>query len=186
MIKNSFVRLLLVLAGLMAAFASPAYAVVQLTISKGNVAPLPIAITDFLSNGDVGAQISAVVAASAAFRPVAPIGSAPSSRRSPDAAPRFPDGRRSMLRRRHRPEPRGTAACAIPALGRFHATDTAAVPTQPENWRQLAHTSCPTIYQQITGERATSTAAWSSSRAARRLLTKPAAIMVRRLQQPGC
>ncbi|MDE1994000.1 MAG: Tol-Pal system protein TolB, partial [Rhizobiaceae bacterium] len=74
MIRKPFIRLLLVLAGLMAAYISPAYAVVEININKGNVAPMPIAITDFLSNGTMGAQISGVVAAdlqrSGLFAPV--------------------------------------------------------------------------------------------------------------------
>lgn len=60
---RSLVRLMLVMGGLMATYISPAYALVEININKGNVQPLPIAITDFISNGDLGAQISGVIAA---------------------------------------------------------------------------------------------------------------------------
>ncbi|MHC4048201.1 Tol-Pal system protein TolB, partial [Bradyrhizobium sp. 23AC] len=50
MTKCSFFRAILVAAGLMTAavFATPANALVTLDIRKGNVQPLPIAVTDFL------------------------------------------------------------------------------------------------------------------------------------------
>ncbi|MBK5571454.1 MAG: Tol-Pal system protein TolB, partial [Ensifer sp. SSB1] len=50
MIKVSLFRALMVAAGMLAAVvaATPANAVVEININKGNVEPLPIAITDFL------------------------------------------------------------------------------------------------------------------------------------------
>ncbi|AGA64342.1 tolB protein precursor [Liberibacter crescens BT-1] len=44
-------------------FATPTKAVVEIDINKGNIAPLPIAVTDFTSSGDLGAKISEVVSA---------------------------------------------------------------------------------------------------------------------------
>src|SRR6187402_2902456 len=89
---RSLVRLMLVMGGLMAAWISPAYALVEINISKGNVQPLPIAITDFISTGDMGAKVSAVIAAdlkrSGLF---APIDKAAFIEQitNPDAAPQF-------------------------------------------------------------------------------------------------
>ncbi len=75
MTKTSFIRFLVAVCGLVAAYAAPAHAVVEININKGNVEPLPIAITDFVSSGDIGAKISAVVEAdlkrSGLFAPVA-------------------------------------------------------------------------------------------------------------------
>ena len=62
----------------------PASAEVTIDITKGTVEPLPIAITDFLSGDQLGANISGVIAAdlerSGLF---APIEKALSSRRYP-------------------------------------------------------------------------------------------------------
>ncbi len=44
-------------------FAAPAQARVEININRGNVEPLPIAITDFISGNELGAQISGVIAA---------------------------------------------------------------------------------------------------------------------------
>src|SRR5262249_45447648 len=41
----------------------PARALVTIDVNKGNVEPLPIAITDFLSDDGMGAEISSIVAA---------------------------------------------------------------------------------------------------------------------------
>lgn len=94
MIRNSLIRLLLVLAGLMAVLSTPAYAVVELNINKGNVQPMPIAITDLLSNDGLGAQISGVIAAdlqrSGLFAPVNKQAFIEKIS-NPDSTPRFPD-----------------------------------------------------------------------------------------------
>ncbi len=65
MIKFSFLRAMMVASGLILSFVAitPANAEVRLNITKGNVQPLPIAITDFMSGDGIGAQVSAVVAA---------------------------------------------------------------------------------------------------------------------------
>src|SRR5690606_15245898 len=87
---------LAVVAALVLLASTPARAVVEIDINKANVEPLPIAITDFLSDDGVGAQISAVIAAdlkrSGLF---APIDKAAFIEKisNPDAAPRFEDWR---------------------------------------------------------------------------------------------
>ncbi|MFP3570551.1 hypothetical protein SB772_41635, partial [Paraburkholderia sp. SIMBA_030] len=62
--KSSLLRALMMVAGLVTvgAFTTPANALVEININKGNVQPLPIAVTDFLQ-GDMGAQVSQVIAA---------------------------------------------------------------------------------------------------------------------------
>lgn len=57
------IRLVLAVAALMSVFSAPAFARVEININKGNVEPLPIAITDFMSSDGIGAQVSAVIAA---------------------------------------------------------------------------------------------------------------------------
>ena len=72
----------------------PARAVVEININKGNVEPLPIAVTDFLSGDQLGANISAVIAAdlerSGLFAPIDKKAFIEKIS-NPDAAPRFED-----------------------------------------------------------------------------------------------
>ncbi|MGO4437454.1 Tol-Pal system beta propeller repeat protein TolB [Rhizobium sp. RAF56] len=162
MIKNSFVRLLLLMAGLMAAFITPAHAVVELNINKGNVAPLPIAITDFISNGDIGAQISSVVAAdlqrSGLF---APINKAAFIQKidNPDAAPRFPDwtsiNAQALVTGRVTQEGDGRLRAEFRLWDTFAGQQMTGQQfyTQPENWRRVAHIIADAIYEKITGEK---------------------------------
>jgi Tol biopolymer transport system component len=50
-------------AGMNVAAILPAQALVEIDVNKGNVEPLPIAITDFLSGDAMGAEIAGIVAA---------------------------------------------------------------------------------------------------------------------------
>ena len=56
MLRRTFLHSAAGLTGLAAA-ATPAWAVVEININKGNVEPLPIAVTDFVSSGDLGVKI---------------------------------------------------------------------------------------------------------------------------------
>ncbi|RVB30029.1 Tol-Pal system protein TolB, partial [Mesorhizobium sp. M7A.F.Ca.CA.001.16.1.1] len=49
--------------GMTAAGTLPALALVELNVNRGNVEPLPIAITDFQGGDALGAQISQIVTA---------------------------------------------------------------------------------------------------------------------------
>ncbi|MET0358629.1 MAG: Tol-Pal system protein TolB, partial [Pararhizobium sp.] len=73
MLRRTFFRLFVALTGLVAVATGPAHARVEININRGNVEPLPIAITDFLQ-GEMGQKISDVVAAdlkrSGLFAPV--------------------------------------------------------------------------------------------------------------------
>ncbi|MBN9068375.1 MAG: Tol-Pal system protein TolB, partial [Rhizobiales bacterium] len=72
----------------------PARALVEIDVNKGNVAPLPIAITDFLSGDAMGKQISDIVSAdlqrSGLFAPI-DHSAFIEKVSNPDAAPRFED-----------------------------------------------------------------------------------------------
>ncbi|MDL2409059.1 Tol-Pal system beta propeller repeat protein TolB [Rhizobium calliandrae] len=161
MIRKSFVRLLLVLAGLTAALATPAYAVVELNINKGNVQPMPIAITDLLSNDGVGAQVSSVIAAdlqrSGLFAPINKQAFIEKIS-NPDSTPRFQDwtainaqalvtGRVTQEGGRLRAEFRlwDTYGNQQMVGQQFYA--------QPDNWRRVAHIIADAIYEKITGEK---------------------------------
>jgi TolB protein len=95
MTKCSLIRALMVAVGMIttAVIATPANALVEININKGNVEPLPIAITDFLQ-GDMGAQVSQVIAAdlqrSGLFAPINK-NAFIEKISNPDAAPRFED-----------------------------------------------------------------------------------------------
>ena len=161
MIRTSLIRLLLVLTGMMAAFITPAYAVVELNINKGNVQPMPIAITDLLSNDGLGAQISGVIAAdlqrSGLFAPVNKQAFVEKIS-NPDATPRFQDwtainaqalvtGRVTQEGGRLRAEFRlwDTYGNQQMIGQQFYA--------QPDNWRRVAHIIADAIYEKITGEK---------------------------------
>lgn len=161
MIRNSLVRLLLLLAGLTAALATPAYAVVELNINKGNVQPMPIAITDLLSNDSLGTQISGVIAAdlqrSGLFAPINKQAFIEKIS-NPDSTPRFPDwtainaqalvtGRVTQEGGRLRAEFRlwDTFGNSQMVGQQFYA--------QPDNWRRVAHIIADGIYEKITGEK---------------------------------
>ncbi len=103
MIKSYLLRAMMVAASMLTAtvVVTPAKAEVVININKGNVQPLPIAVTDFQSSGDLGAQVSSVIAAdlqrSGLF---APINKAAFIQKitDPNQMPRLRTGRRSMRR----------------------------------------------------------------------------------------
>ena len=163
MIKSSFFRALMVAAGLLAAFvaATPANAVVEININKGNVEPLPIAITDFLQ-GELGKKISDVVAAdlkrSGLFKPI-DRGAFIEKISNPDAAPRFEDWKvinaQALVTGRVTQEADGRLKAEFRLWDTFAGTQMTGQQffTQPENWRRVAHIIADAIYERITGEK---------------------------------
>ncbi len=159
---RSLVRLMLVMGGLMATYISPAYALVEININKGNVQPLPIAITDFISTGDLGAQISGVIAAdlkrSGLF---APIDKAAFIEKitNPDAAPQFASWKsinaQALVTGRVTQQPDGRLRAEFRLWDSFAGTQMTGQQfyTQPENWRRVAHIIADAIYEKITGEK---------------------------------
>ncbi|HET9537386.1 MAG TPA: Tol-Pal system protein TolB, partial [Mesorhizobium sp.] len=81
-------------AGLSTAVTLPARALVEIDVNKGNIEPMPIAITDFLSGDAMGQKIAGVVAAdlkrSGLFAPI-DRGAFIEKISNPDVAPRFED-----------------------------------------------------------------------------------------------
>ncbi|MDR6758888.1 TolB protein [Mycoplana sp. BE70] len=160
MLRRTFLHSAAGLTGL-AATVSPAMALVEININKGNVEPLPIAVTDFIAGGDLGQKITDVIAAdlkrSGLFAPVNKQAFIEKIS-NPDQPPRFEDwkvinaqalvtGRVVQDGGRLRAEFRlwDTFAGQQMTGQQFY--------TQPENWRRVAHIIADAIYERITGEK---------------------------------
>lgn len=161
MMKSTLLRLLVVAAALAGAFVQPANALVEININKGNVEPLPIAITDFVSGDDIGARISAVIEAdlkrSGLFAPISH--SAFIEKVSnPDQAPRLEDWKvinaQALVVGRVTREGDGRLRAEFRLWDTFAGQQMTGQQfyTQPENWRRVAHIIADAIYKQITGE----------------------------------
>ena len=160
--KSSLLRALMMVAGLVTAgaFTTPANALVEININKGNVQPLPIAVTDFLQ-GDMGAQVSQVIAAdlqrSGLFAPVNK-NAFIEKISNPDAAPRFEDWKvinaQALVTGRVTQEADGRLRAEFRLWDTFAGQQMTGQQfyTQPENWRRVAHIIADAIYKQITGE----------------------------------
>ncbi len=163
---RSFLKPLLTIAamalGMTAGATLPAWALVELNVNKGNVEPLPIAITDFQSNDQLGAQISQIVSAdlkrSGLFAPIDK-GAFIEKISNPDATPRFDDWKvinaQALV----------TGSVGREADGRIRAQyrlwDTFAGQqmsgeqffANSANTRRVAHIIADAIYERITGEK---------------------------------
>ena len=163
---RSFLKPLLTIAamalGMTAGATLPAWALVELNVNKGNVEPLPIAITDFQSNDQLGAQISQIVTAdlkrSGLFAPIDK-GAFIEKISNPDATPRFDDwkvinaqalvtgsvGREADGRIRAQYRLWDTFAGQQMSGEQFFANNA--------NTRRVAHIIADAIYERITGEK---------------------------------
>jgi TolB protein len=162
MMKHFNFRGLLLIVGLMAAAVTPAFAAVEININKGNVEPLPVAITDFQSADELGANISAVVAAdlkrSGLF---APIDKAAFIEKitNPDQPPRFEDWKvinaQALVTGRVVKEGDGRLRAEFRLWDSFAGKQLTGQQffAQPANWRRVAHIIADQIYEKITGEK---------------------------------
>lgn len=156
------IRLVLAVAALMSVFSAPAFARVEININKGNVEPLPIAITDFMSGDGIGAQVSAVIAAdlqrSGLFAPVNKSAFIEKIT-SPDQQPRFEDWKvinaQALVTGRVTRESDGRLRAEFRLWDTFAGQQMTGQQffTQPENWRRVAHIIADAIYERITGEK---------------------------------
>jgi TolB protein len=140
----------------------PARAEVVIDITKGTVEPLPIAITDFLSGDQLGANISGVIAAdlerSGLFAPIDK-GAFIEKISNPDAAPRFEDWK--VINAQALVTGRVTKQGDGRLKAEFRLWDTFAGQqlegqqffTSPDSWRRVAHIIADAIYERLTGEK---------------------------------
>ena len=152
----------LMMALCLVAFASlPSRALETFDITKGNLEPLPIAITDFLSGGDLGAKISGVIAAdlkrSGLFAPIDQ-GAFIEKISNPDAAPRFEDWKvinaQALVTGRVSQEGDGRLRAEFRLWDSFagQQLDGQQFYANPDNWRRIAHIIADAIYKRLTGE----------------------------------
>ena len=162
MMKNHFLRALILVAGLVAIAAMPARAAVTVDLSKGTVEPLPIAVTDMISNDQLGAQISAVITAdlkrSGLFAPIDK-GAFIQKITNPDAAPRFEDWKtinaQALVSGRVTKEADGRLRAEFRLWDVYGGTQLIDQQfyTRPENWRRVAHIIADAVYEKLTGEK---------------------------------
>src|SRR5690606_10126117 len=156
MMKCSLIRLMIALAGAAMMFAAPAHALVETTINKGNVEPVPVAVTEFIAANELGAQISQVIAAdlqrSGLFAPVDK-GAFIEKVSNPDQQPRFEDWKvinaQALVTGRVTREADGRLRAEFRLWDTFAGQQMTGQQffTQPENWRRVAHIIADAIYE---------------------------------------
>ncbi|MEP9372186.1 Tol-Pal system beta propeller repeat protein TolB [Mesorhizobium sp. KR1-2] len=163
--KNFFKTIMLMsalAAGMSAVATLPARALVEIDVNKGNVEPLPVAITDFLSGDGIGAQISAIVAAdlkrSGLFAPIDK-GAFIEKISNPDAAPRFEDWKvinaQALVTGRVTQEADGRLRAQFRLWDTFAGQQLAGEQffSSKANSRRVAHIIADAIYERLTGEK---------------------------------
>jgi TolB protein len=135
---------------------------VVVDVTKGNVEPLPIAITDFLAGNDLGGKIAGVVAAdlkrSGLFAPIDQ-GAFIEKISNPDVAPRFEDWKvinaQALVTGRVTQEGDGRLRAEFRLWDTFagQQMDGQQFYANPDNWRRIAHIIADAIYERLTGEK---------------------------------
>lgn len=142
-------------------FVLPAHALVEININKGNVEPLPIAVTDFLSGGALGAEISQIVAAdlkrSGLFAPIDK-GAFIEKISNPDVAPRFEDWKvinAQALVTGRVSEEGGKLKAEFRLWDSFagEQLEGQQLVADASNQRRIAHMIADAIYERLTGEK---------------------------------
>ncbi|PWJ78365.1 TolB protein [Pseudaminobacter salicylatoxidans] len=149
-------------AGMSAVATLPARALVEIDVNKGNVEPLPIAITDFLSGDGIGAEISSIVAAdlkrSGLFAPIDK-GAFIEKISNPDAAPRFEDWKvinaQALVTGRVSQEADGRLRAEFRLWDTFAGQQLVGEQffSSRANSRRVAHIIADAIYERLTGEK---------------------------------
>ncbi len=144
------------------AATSPARALVEIDVNKGNIEPLPIAVTDFLSGDGMGAQISSIVAAdlqrSGLFAPIDK-GAFIEKISNTDAAPRFEDWKvinaQALVTGRVTQEADGRLRAEFRLWDTFAGQQLIGEQyfANKANTRRVAHIIADAIYERLTGEK---------------------------------
>jgi TolB protein len=162
--KHFLTTLLMIgaLAAGMSVAVLPARALVEIDVNKGNVEPLPIAITDFLSGDALGAEIAGIVAAdlkrSGLFAPIDK-GAFIEKISNPDAAPRFEDWKvinaQALVTGRVSEEADGRLRAEFRLWDTFAGQQLTGEQffSSKANSRRVAHIIADAIYERLTGEK---------------------------------
>ena len=156
---------LAVVAGLNVGFMSPAKAELRIDITRGELKPMPIAVTRFPGEGvaetEIGQNMTQVIAAdlerSGLFAPInekAFIQSAASLAVNPNFAEWRAISAQALVNGRVVTEPNGLLRVEFRLWDVLAETQMSGVAyrTQPNNWRRIAHKIADEIYKRITGE----------------------------------
>lgn len=147
------------------AAATPARALVEIDVTRGNVQPLPIAVPAFTGSGqdgETGAELAQVISndlqRSGLFRPIDP--STFSQRSvSPAQMPQFGDWRvlnaQALVAGGVERQPDGRLRVDFRLWDVFAGQQITGQQffTRPDNWRRVAHLVADVIYERLTGER---------------------------------
>ena len=163
---NSFLRTILlvgaVISGSATALTIPAHALVEIDVNKGNIEPLPIAISDFLSSGGIGTEISDIVTAdlkrSGLFAPIDK-GAFIEKISNSDQTPRFEDWKvinaQALVVGRVSQEGDGRLRAEFRLWDTFGGQQIIGEQffANPKNKRRIAHQIADSIYERLTGEK---------------------------------
>src|ERR1051326_1657377 len=144
------------------ATVAPAGAALQVRVDQGVAEPIPLAIPDFLGNGQAGKDIAGVVRAdlerSGLFRSLSPA-SFIEKISDINAPPRFGDWRtiqaQGLVTGQATMQPDGRLRVDFRLWDIFGEAQMVGLQymTTPENWRRIAHLVSDAIYERITGEK---------------------------------
>ena len=149
-------------AGLSAAATLPARALVEIDVNKGNIEPLPIAITDFLAGDALGTEISGIVTAdlkrSGLFAPI-DRSAFIEKISNPDVAPRFDDWKvinaQALVTGRVSREADGRIRAEYRLWDTFAGQQLSGEQffANNANTRRIGHIIADAIYERLTGEK---------------------------------
>ncbi len=149
-----------------AGLTAPARAVIELDITKGQIEPMPIAITNFVGSGEeagrYGVDIASVVSAdlkrSGLFRPL-PREAFIETISNFDQAPRFGDWRiiqaQALVTGRVTVLPDGRLRAEFRLWDVYAQQQMVGLQfvTTPRNWRRIGHLIADAVYERLTGEK---------------------------------
>lgn len=139
---------------------TPARALVEIDLTKSNVEPLPIAITQFAGDQvarDVVSVVENNLRSSGLFRPIERAAFIDKAA-GPDAVPRFEDWRiinaQALVMGRVTPQGDGRLKAEFRLWDVFAGEQIIGQQffTSPQNWRRVAHIISDAIYKALTGE----------------------------------